>query len=232
MEDAVIVATARTPIARAVKGSLVDCRADDLAALVVQAALEKVPDLDPTTIEDLVLGCAQPAGESGYNLARVVAVLSGLNEVPGTTVNRYCSSSLQALRIAFHAVRAGEGDVFMVAGVESTSRFDFGKADDGAHNPRFAEAEARSEKNAHSSEPWVEAPGLPDIYIATGQTAENVRINEGVTREEMDQFALLSQQRAVRAQDNGFFEREIVPVPLPGGGLFTQDECPRRGVTF
>jgi acetyl-CoA C-acetyltransferase len=232
MPEAVIVATARTAIGRANKGSLVDCRADDLAALVIETALAKVPALDPTTVDDVIVGCAQPAGESGYNLGRVVAVLAGLGDVPGTTVNRYCSSSLQALRMAFHAVKADEGDAFVVGGVETVSRFTQGRADDGPHNAKFAEAEARSESLASSRDPWSPAPGLPDIYIAMGQTAENVRINEGVGRREMDEFAFLSQARAVRAQDNGFFDQEIVPVKVPDGQVVSRDDCPRRGITL
>src|SRR3954451_21719659 len=144
MPDAVIVSTARTPIGRANKGSLVDCRPDDLTALIVKAELDKVPDLNTQSVEDFILGCGQPGGEAGYNAARVAATLAGLPDVPGVTVNRYCSSSLQAIRMAAHAVRAGEGAVFMCAGVETVSRFQFGAADTGPHNPKFSEAEERS----------------------------------------------------------------------------------------
>jgi acetyl-CoA C-acetyltransferase len=233
MPEAVIVATGRTPIGRAMKGSLVDCRPDDLAAHAVTAVLDKIPALPRDTIEDLILGCAQPAGESGFNLARVVALLAGLESVPGVTVNRYCSSSLQAIRMAAHAVRAGEGDVFVCAGVETVSRYMHGAADVGPHNPLFAEAEARTAARAPAvTDPWTEQPGLPDIYIAMGQTAENVAEYKGVTREEMDEFALLSQTRAVESQGNGFFEREIIPVTTPGGTVVTKDDGPRAGTTL
>ncbi len=231
MPEPVIVSTARTPIGRANKGSLVDCRPDDLAATIVRAALEKVPQLDPKSVEDLILGCAQPAGESGFNIARVTAILAGMPDVPGVTVNRYCSSSLQAIRMAAHAVKAGEGHAFICAGVETVSRFQFGASDRGPHNPLFAEAESRSEEHSHGAPSWEPPAGLPDIYIAMGQTAENVRLLENVTRREMDEFAALSQQRAVRSQQNGFFEREITPVTTPGGTLVTKDDGPRDGTT-
>jgi acetyl-CoA C-acetyltransferase len=227
MPEAVIVATGRTPIGRAGKGSLVDCRPDDLAALTIRAVLEQVPQLPPTAVEDVVLGCAEPAGEAGWNLARLVALLAGLEGVPGVTVNRYCSSSLQAIRMAAHAIRAGEHDVVVAAGVETISRYPFGMADEGPHNPLFADAEARTAKrSAAAGEPWREE-GLPDYYIAMGQTAENVAELEKVSRQEMDEYALLSQTRAVESQRNGFFEREIIPVPLPDGRLATTDDGPR-----
>jgi acetyl-CoA C-acetyltransferase len=233
MPEAVIVATGRTPIGRAVKGSLVDCRPDDLGALVVNTVLDKVPQLPRDTVEDVIVGCAQPAGEAGYNLARVVAVLSGLDDVPGVTVNRYCSSSLQAIRMAAHAIRAGEGDVFVAAGVETVSRYGNGAADVGPHNPRFVDAEARTaERTPKVTEPWKPPTGLPDIYIAMGQTAENVAEYMHVTREEMDEFALLSQTRAVESWDNGFFEREIIPVTIPGGTVVTKDDGPRPNTTL
>jgi acetyl-CoA C-acetyltransferase len=233
MPEAVIVATGRTPIGRAVKGSLVDCRPDDLGTLVVSAVLDKLPQLPRDTVEDVILGNAQPAGEAGYNLARVVAVLSGLADVPGVTVNRYCSSSLQAIRMAAHAIKAGEGDVFVAAGVETVSRYGNGAADVGPHNVRFAEAEARTATRTPAvTEPWAPQPGLPDIYIAMGQTAENVAEFKGVTRQEMDEFALLSQTRAVESQANGFFEREIIPVTTPDGTVVTQDDGPRANTTL
>jgi acetyl-CoA C-acetyltransferase len=231
MPDAVIVSTARTPIGRANKGSLVDCRPDDLTAGIVKAALEKVPALDPHTVEDLILGCGQPAGEAGYNAARVAAILAGLPDVPGVTVNRYCSSSLQAIRMAAHAIKAGEGDVFIAAGVETVSRFQFGAADTGPHNAKFAEAEERTRERANGASSWEPPSGLPDIYIAMGQTAENVRLAENVSRREMDEFAARSQQRAVESQKNGFFEREITPVTLPNGTVVTKDDGPREGTT-
>src|SRR6476469_4914687 len=231
MPDAVIVSTARTPIGRANKGSLVDCRPDDLTALIVKAALDKVPALDPQSVEDLILGCGQPGGEAGYNAARVAAILAGMPDVPGVTVNRYCSSSLQAIRMAAHAIRAGEGDVFVCAGVETVSRFQFGAADTGPHNPAFASSEERSRERTNGASSWEPPAGLPDIYIAMGQTAENVRLAENVGRQEMDEFAARSQQLAVESQHNGFFEREIVPVTLPDGTVVTKDDGPRDGTT-
>ena len=232
MPDAVIVSTARTPIGRARKGSLVDCRPDDLGAAVVRTALDKVPQLAPESIDDIVLGCAQPSGEQGHNLARVVAVLLGLRNVPGTTVNRFCSSSLQAIRMAGHAVQAGEGDAFVCAGVETVSRYSFGPGDGPvSHNPSFADAEQRTKERAAGASSWEPPVGLPDIYIAMGQTAENVRLQEQVSRREMDEFAVLSQKRAVASQENGIFEREIVPVTTPSGQVVSKDDCPRPGTT-
>ena len=231
MAEAVIVSTARTPIGRANKGSLTELRPDDLAAVAVRAALEKVPALRPDLIEDLVCGCAQPAGESGYNIARVVALLAGLPRVPGVTVNRYCSSSLQSIRMAAHAVRAGEGDAFVCAGVETVSRYGAGRADSGGHNRRFATAEERTGARTQGAQSWEPADGLPDIYIAMGQTAENVRLQEGVTRREMDEFATLSHERALRSQADGFFDHEIVPVTTPSGQVVSKDDGPRSGTT-
>ena len=233
MPEAVIVATGRTPIGRAFKGSLVDCRPDDLTALVVREVLAKVPQLDPHTVEDLILGCGQPAGESGFNIARVAAILAGLDNVPGVTVNRYCSSSLQTIRMAAHAIRAGEGDVFIAAGVETVSRYGAGASDVAkAVNPLFADAIARTAaRSEKAGEPWSAQPGLPDIYIAMGQTAENVAEYENVGRLEMDEFAALSQSRAVNSQETGFFEREIIPVTLPDGTVISKDDGPRAGTT-
>jgi acetyl-CoA C-acetyltransferase len=231
MPDAVIVATGRTPIGRANKGSLVSCRPDDLAALVIKEVLAKVPQLDPALVEDVMLGCGQPAGEAGYNVARVAAILAGV-DVPGVTVNRYCSSSLQTIRMAAHAIRAGEGDVFVAAGVETVSRFQFGASDTGPHNTSFAEAEGRTKARGPAvTEPWTPLKGLPDVYIAMGQTAENVAEYEKVTREEMDVFAARSQNRAVESQKNGFFEREIIPVTLEDGTVVTKDDGPRPDTT-
>jgi acetyl-CoA C-acetyltransferase len=231
MPEAVIVATGRTPIGRANKGSLVTCRPDDLTAHVVTEVLAKVPQLDPAQIEDLIVGCGQPAGEAGYNVGRVAALLAGL-DVPGVTVNRYCSSSLQTIRMAAHAIRAGEGDVFVAAGVETVSRFQYGASDTGPHNPAFADAEGRTQARAPKvTDPWTPPKGLPDVYIAMGQTAENVAEYEKVTREEMDEFAALSQQRAVESQGNGFFEREIIPVTLEDGTVVSKDDGPRPGTT-
>jgi acetyl-CoA C-acetyltransferase len=234
MPEAVIVATARTPIGRAFKGSLVDMRPDDLTALIVGALLEKVPELDRHSVEDLMLGCGQPAGESGFNLARVVAILSGLDDVPGVTVNRYCSSSLQTIRMAAHAIRAGEGDIFISAGVETVSRFGNGASDSPkAMNPLFEAAMARTTQRSEKvGDPWTPQPGLPDVYIAMGQTAENVAEFEKVSRQEMDEFALRSQELAVAHQENGFFEREITPITLPDGTVVTKDDGPRAGTTL
>ena len=233
-EEAVVVAAVRTPIGRAGKGSLVPMRGDDLAAIAVEAALAKVPEIRPDDIEDLMLGCGQPAAEQGFNMARIVAVMSGLDEVPGVTVNRYCSSSLQTVRMATHAIRAGEGDCFIAAGAESCSHFDKGNADrvPDTKNPRFAAAMARTEERSHpGTEPWSPAEGLPDAYIAMGWTAENVADLEGVTREEMDAFAARSQQLAVARQEEGFFDAEIVPVTLPDGTVVDRDDGPRPGTT-
>ncbi len=231
MPEAVIVATGRTPIGRANKGSLTECRPDDLAAHVIKAVLAKVPELDPQTIEDVILGCGQPGGEAGYNAARVAAILAGMPNVPGVTVNRYCSSSLQSIRMAAHAIKAGEGDAFVCAGVETVSRFMYGAADTGPHNTLFAEAEARTAERTNGADAWTPPAGLPDIYIAMGQTAENVRLAEGVSRKEMDEFAARSQQLSVQSQNSGFFEREIIPVTLADGTVVTKDDGPRDGTT-
>src|SRR5580692_11157925 len=234
MPEAVIVATARTPIGRAFKGSLVDMRPDDLTAFIVRSLLEKVPSLDPHSVEGLIVGCGQPAGESGFNVARVAAILAGLPDVPGVTVNRYCSSSLQTIRMAAHAIRAGEGDVFVAAGVETVSRYGQGASDVGPHNTAFATAEARTKDRTPAvGDPWTPLAGsLPDVYIAMGQTAENVAEFEKVTRGEMDEFAVLSQSRAVENQENGFFEREIIPITLADGTVITKDDGPRAGTTL
>ncbi|MGH9210999.1 MAG: acetyl-CoA C-acetyltransferase [Acidimicrobiales bacterium] len=231
MPEAVIVSTARSPIGRAMKGSLVDVRPDDLSTTIVQAALDKVPQLDPTTVDDLIMGCGQPAGEAGFNIARVVAVMAGLVDVPGVTVNRYCSSSLQSIRMAAHAIKAGEGDAFICAGVETVSRFMNGMADSGAPNPAFAEAQARTAERTNGADSWEPPTGLPDIYIAMGQTAENVRLAENVGRQEMDEFAALSQQRAVANQENGYWDGEITPVTTSSGTVVSKDDGPRAGTT-
>jgi acetyl-CoA C-acetyltransferase len=233
MPEAVIVATGRTPIGRANKGSLVDCRPDDLAALVIREVLAKVPQLDPQSIEDVIMGSGQPGGEAGYNVGRVAALLAGLPDVPGVTVNRYCSSSLQTIRMAAHAIRAGEGDAFIAAGVETVSRYRFGAADTGPHNEAFAEAEARTAaRTPATGEPWTPLAGLPDVYIAMGQTAENVAEFKKVSRQEQDEFAVQSQTRAVAAQEAGFFDREIIPVTTPNGDVITKDDGPRPGTTL
>ncbi|MBF6301098.1 acetyl-CoA C-acetyltransferase [Nocardia amamiensis] len=237
MPEAVIVSVARSPIGRAGKGSLKDLRPDDLAAQIVQAALAKVPALGANDIDDLMLGCGQPAGESGFNLGRVVAILAGLDRVPGTTVNRYCSSSLQTTRMALHAIRAGEGDVFISAGVETVSRYVKGNADGlpDTENPVFADAVRRTAKLAAGGEIWTDPRTedlLPDIYIAMGQTAENVAQLCGVTRAEQDAFGVRSQNLAEAALANGFWERDITPITLPDGTVVSTDDGPRPGVTL
>ncbi|CAN5890008.1 acetyl-CoA C-acetyltransferase [soil metagenome] len=230
MVEPVIVAATRSPIGRAFKGSLTQVRADDLAAEMVRAALAKVPQVDPDEVEDVLLGCGLPGGEQGFNMGRVVSVLAGLHDVPGATVTRYCASSLQTIRMAAHAIKAGEGDIFVAAGVELVSRFVKGNSDSlpDTMNPRFAEAGARTAQRAEGgAQTWTAPDGLPDMYIAMGQTAENVAEIEGVTREEMDAFALRSQTRAVASQRNGFFDREITPVTLPDGTVVSRDDGPR-----
>ncbi|QYB03183.1 acetyl-CoA C-acetyltransferase [Rhodococcus sp. USK10] len=237
MPEAVIVSAVRSPIGRAMKGSLKTIRPDDLTTQMVAAALAKVPELDPTEIDDLLLGCGQPAGQSGFNIARVVAVELGYDFLPGVTVNRYCSSSLQTTRMALHAIKAGEGDVFISAGVESVSSFVTGNADGlpNTKNARFADAEARTAKLAEGGVAWTdprENDQIPDVYIAMGQTAENVASATGITREEQDRWGVRSQNRAEEAIKNGFFEREITPVTLPDGTVVSTDDGPRAGTTY
>ncbi|MFK0143373.1 acetyl-CoA C-acetyltransferase [Streptomyces murinus] len=238
MPEAVIVSTARSPIGRAGKGSLKDLRADDLAATIIQAALAKVPELDPTDIDDLMLGCGLPGGEQGNNLGRIVAVQMGMDHLPGCTITRYCSSSLQTSRMALHAIKAGEGDVFISAGVETVSRFAKGSSDSfpDTRNPFFAEAEARTEAVARQEGTSWHDPredGLvPDAYIAMGQTAENLARWKGITRQEMDEFGVRSQNLAEQAIAAGFWDREITPVTLPDGTVVGKDDGPRAGVTL
>jgi len=238
MPEAVIVATARSPIGRASKGSLVDMRPDDLTVQMVRAALAKVPQLDPADIDDLMLGCGLPGGEQGFNMARVVAVALGYDHLPGTTVTRYCASSLQTTRMAMHAIRAGEGDVFISAGVETVSRYAKGNSDSlpGTHNPLFAEAEARTAKAAaEGADGWTdprEFDQVPDIYIPMGQTAENVALLKDISREEMDEFGVRSQNLAEKAIADGFWAKDITPVTLPDGTQVTKDDSPRPGVTM
>ncbi|MBQ1083959.1 acetyl-CoA C-acetyltransferase [Nocardiopsis sp. B62] len=237
MPEAVIVATARSPIGRAFKGSLKDLRPDDLTTQIVGAALAKVPELDPKSIDDLMLGCGLPGGDQGFNLARIVAVQLGLDTVPGTTVTRYCSSSLQTTRMAYHAIRAGEGDVFVSAGVETVSRFVNGSSDNPQNeNPVFADAKARTERRKEGGQgTWTdprEDGVLPDAYIEMGQTAENVAEITGVSRQRQDEFAVRSQNLAEKSLDNGFWEREITPVTLPDGTVVSTDDGIRRGTTY
>ena len=238
MPEAVIVSAARSPIGRAMKGSLVDMRPDDLTVQMVRAALDKVPALDPRDIDDLLLGCGQPAGEAGFNMARVVAVELGYDFLPGVTVNRYCSSSLQTTRMAFHAIKAGEGHAFVSAGVETVSRFPHGSADSWpeTRNILFNSARERADAAAlDGATEWHdprEDGELPDVYIAMGQTAENVALCTGISREDQDRWGVLSQNRAEAAIAAGFFAREISPVTLPDGTVVTTDDGPRPGTTY
>ncbi|MDX8055726.1 acetyl-CoA C-acetyltransferase [Lentzea sp. BCCO 10_0798] len=238
MPEAVIVSAARSPIGRAGKGSLKDVRPDDLVARMIRAALDKVPQLDPAQIDDLMLGCGLPGGEQGFNMARVVSVLLGYDNLPGTTVTRYCASSLQTTRMALHAIKAGEGDVFISAGVETVSRFAKGSSDSwpDTHNPLFGEAEARTASVAQTgAAEWVDPRSLdvvPDVYIPMGQTAENLALLKGVSRQEMDEFGVRSQNLAEKAIADGFWAREITPVTLPDGTVVSSDDGPRAGVTY
>jgi acetyl-CoA C-acetyltransferase len=238
MPEAVIVATARSPIGRAFKGSLKDLRPDDLATTIVRAALDKVPQLDPKDIDDLMLGCGLPGGEQGFNMGRVVAILLGYDHLPGTTITRYCSSSLQTTRMALHAIPAGEGAVFISAGVEMVSRYAKGSSDSlpDTTNPVFEAAQQRSAKAAEGGQSgWTDPRSngdIPDVYIAMGQTAENVALLENVSREEMDEFGCRSQNLAEKAIADGFFEREITPVTTPDGTEVSRDDGPRAGVTM
>ncbi|HZD86842.1 MAG TPA: acetyl-CoA C-acyltransferase [Gaiellaceae bacterium] len=212
MAEAVILATARTPIGRANKGSLVDARPDDLVAFAIRSALEKVPELDPAEVVDVMVGCGFPQERQGMNLGRRAALLAGLPQtVPGVTVNRFCASSLQTIRMAFHAIRAGEGDAFVAAGVESTSQVPGYPKDTEELHPALMPGEG----------------SIANAYIPMGLTAENVAERFDVSREDMDRFAQRSQERAVAAQDSGFFEREI--TPYDGA---SSDDGPRRGSTL
>ncbi|MFI0788464.1 acetyl-CoA C-acetyltransferase [Streptomyces lydicus] len=237
MPEAVIVSAARSPIGRAFKGSLKDLRPDDLTAKIIEAALAKVPELDPRDIDDLMLGCGLPGGEQGHNLGRIVAVQMGMDHLPGCTVTRYCSSSLQTTRMALHAIKAGEGDVFISAGVETVSRSVKGSSDGlpDTHNPLFADAEARTAARAEQEGADWHDPRedglIPDAYIAMGQTAENLARLKGVTRQDMDEFGVRSQNLAEKAIKDGFWGREITPVTLPDGTVVSQDDGPRAGVT-
>jgi acetyl-CoA C-acetyltransferase len=214
MPEAVIVSAARTPIGRAAKGSLVNARPDDLGAFAVRTAVEKIPQLDPTEIVDVMVGCGFPEGEQGMNLGRRVALLAGLgHNVPGTTVNRFCASSLQTIRMAYHAIKAGEGDVFVAAGIESVSRVNQMPRDFSELHPKLLGE-------------------IANVYITMGMTAENVAERFDVSREEMDRFALQSQERAIAAIDAGFYEREITPYTLDDGTVVGADDGPRRGTTL
>ncbi|MEY2415292.1 MAG: acetyl-CoA C-acetyltransferase [Ilumatobacteraceae bacterium] len=232
MTEAVIVATARSPIGRANKGSLVSLRPDDMSTQIIEALMKKVPQVQGADVDDLMMGIGQPAGEGGFNIARVVAVLAGLDDVPGVTVNRYCSSSLQTIRMAYHAIKAGEGDCFIAAGVETVSRYSSG-ASDVAPNAIFKPSGERTKLRAQGGQPtWTPPAGLPDMYIAMGQTAENVVEVEGVTREEMDRFGVRSQNLACEFVENGFFDNEITPLVLEDGTVVSKDDGPRPGTNY
>ncbi|KAJ1684018.1 hypothetical protein LUZ63_020758 [Rhynchospora breviuscula] len=237
MPEAVIVSAARSPIGRANKGSLKDLRPDDLTATIVRAALDKIPELDPKDIDDLYLGCGLPGGESGFNMGRIVSVLLGYDHLPGATITRYCSSSVQTTRMAFHAIKAGEGDCFISAGVETVSRFAKGTSDHlpGTENPVFAEAKQRTDTTAQGGVDWHDPRKdgtVPDAYIAMGQTAENVAKLRGLSRQELDEFGVRSQNLAEKAIADGFWEREITPVTTPDGTVVSADDGPRAGVTY
>ena len=238
MPEAVVVATARSPIGRAFKGSLTSIRPDDLAAQIITAALGKVPQLNPEDIDDLLLGCGLPGGEQGFNMARVVAVLLGHDQLPGTTVTRYCSSSLQTTRMAFHAIKAGEADVLISAGVECVSRFVKGSSDSwpDTHNAAFTDAEGRTQRATEGGAGTWHDPradgNIPDVYMAMGETAENVAGLRGITRAEQDEFGVRSQNLAEKAIANGFWSREITPVTLPDGSTVSADDGPRPGTTL
>ena len=237
MPEAVIVSVARSPIGRANKGSLKDLRPDELAATIVKVALDKIPALDPNTVDDLYLGCGLPGGEQGFNMGRVVNVINGMDDVPGATITRYCASSVQTTRMAFHAIKAGEGDVFISAGVEMVSRFAKGTSDHwpDTQNPRFVDAVERTAKTAEDGQDWHDPrqdDTVPDVYIAMGQTAENVARMRGLSREELDEFGVRSQNLAEKAIADGFWAREITPVTTPDGAVVSADDGPRAGVTI
>lgn len=235
MNDAVIVSAVRSPIGRAHKGSLREMRSDEMAHQITSEAIARVPGLQPEQIDDLVLGCGIPEGENGSNLARVVAVRNGWDTVPGTTVTRFCASSVQSTRMALHAIRAGEGEIFVSAGVESTSSLGRHRLDSDVRNPHFRDAWQRTAKRAEGgAQTWSDPRGqglVPDIYIAMGQTAENVAQLRSVSRADQDAWALLSQQRAQAAAERGFWDKDITALTLPDGSTVSTDDSPRPGTT-
>ncbi|MCA1834444.1 MAG: acetyl-CoA C-acyltransferase [Actinobacteria bacterium] len=215
MPEAVIVSTARTPIGRATKGSLIDVRPDDLGAFAIQEALKKVPQLSPSEIEDVYIGCGFPEEEQGMNLGRRVALLAGLPDtVPGATVNRFCASSLQTQRMAFHAIKSGEGDAFIAGGIESITRV-----------PQLP-------RNMEAFHPDQGGTTFTKVYMPMGMTAENVAERYNVSREEMDKFGKRSQDRAVAAQERGFFDNELSPYTKKDGTVVSKDDGPRAGTTL
>src|SRR5690349_2485326 len=214
MPEAVIVDAIRTPIGRAVKGSLKDVRTDDLAAVPLKALVERNPGVDFSETVDVMMGCGFGLGEAGYNVGRNASLLAGLDHhIPATTVNRFCASSLQTLRMAFHAIEAGEGDQYIAAGVEAVSRF-----------PAQPPFDPHPQLDGSDGAPW-------NVYIPMGITAENVAKRCSVSRESQDEWAAISQQRAVAAQEAGQFDKEIVPVTLADGTQVTKDDGPRPGTT-
>jgi acetyl-CoA C-acetyltransferase len=232
MPEAVIVATSRSPIGRANKGSLASLRPDDMSAQILKALMDKAPQVKASDVNDVMWGIGQPAGEGGFNIARVISVLAGFDDIPGVTVNRYCSSSLQTIRMAFHAIKAGEGDCFIAGGVETVSRYASG-ASDMAPNPLFRVPGARTAARAQGGQgTWTPPEGMPDMYIAMGQTAENVVEAEGISREEMDRFGVRSQNLACAHVDHDFFAREITPLTLADGTVVSTDDGPRPGTTY
>ena len=231
MPEAVIVSTSRTPIGRANKGSLTEARPDDMSSFILTDVMGKV-DLDPAEVEDVIWGIGQPGGEGGYNIARVISAMQGL-DIPGVTVNRYCSSSLQTIRMAAHAIKAGEGDCFVAGGVETVSRYMNGAADSGPHNEKFSDAEGRTAaRSGGGADTWAPPEGLPDIYIAMGQTAENVVQHTGISRQRQDEWGVSSQNRAEAAKARGLFENEITPYTLPDGTVVSEDDGIRAGTTY
>jgi acetyl-CoA acetyltransferase family protein len=230
MIDAVIVSAVRTPIGRANKGALKDVRPDDLAAFAIRGALDRVPQLDPSLIEDIILGCAFPEGEQGMNMARIVAPLAGLPETcGGVTVNRFCASSLQAVNMAAQSIMLGQGEAIVAAGVESMSRVPMG-----GFNPSFNPRLIKTMPGEAYTGPYPQTEQEYGFYsyIPMGMTAENLARKYNISRQAQDAFALRSHQRAIAAIDSGFFKREIIPVRLPDGRIMDTDEGPRRDTSM